>query len=137
MDQTLPPPRFQITDEQIAAVVTEFYAVVRQHPGLGPVFAAHVTDWAAHEAKIIRFWKNAIGLDKDYSGNPLAVHKAAGNVKPGMFIPWLGLFDSVLRRNLPAETAEAWSALAHRIGESLVMGLLAQRAGPPDLKTPL
>jgi hemoglobin len=137
MTQTLTPPRFDISDAQITAVVTDFYAVVRQHPGLGPVFAAHVTDWTAHEAKIVRFWKNAIGLDRGYDGNPMAVHKAAGNVRPGMFTPWLGLFDSILRRNLPAETAAAWSALAHRIGESMVMGLLAQKAGPPDLKSPL
>ena len=137
MIQTLPTARFEVTDAQISAVVADFYAAIRQHPGLGPVFAAHVTDWSAHEAKIIRFWKNAIGLDKGYDGNPLAVHKAAGDVRPGMFIPWLGLFDTILRRNLPPETALAWSALAHRIGDSLAIGLMAQRVGPPDLKTPL
>ena len=131
------PPRFDITDAQIAAVVEEFYDAVRQHPGLGPVFASHVTDWTAHEAKIVRFWKNAIRLERGYDGNPMEVHRAAGNVRPGMFIPWLGLFDAVLRRNLPEPTAAAWSALAHRIGESMVMGLMAHRAGPPDLKTPV
>ena len=136
MSQAL-PPRFDITDAQIAAVVEEFYAAVRQHPGLGPVFAAHVKDWAVHEAKIVRFWKNAILHERGYDGNPMEVHRAAGNVRPGMFIPWLGLFDTVLRRNLPEEVAAPWSALAHRIGESMVMGLLARREGPPDLKTPL
>lgn len=134
MDQPAIPPRFPVTDAQIDAVVADFYAAVRAHPGLGPVFAAHVTDWTAHEAKIARFWKNAIRLERGYDGNPMEVHRAAGNVRPGMFIPWLGLFDSVLRRNLPDDVAEAWSALAHRIGESLAMGLMAQRAGPPDLK---
>ena len=94
------PPRFAITDDQIALVVAEFYAAMRQHPGLGPIFAQHVKDWDAHEAKIIRFWKNAIGLDKAYDGNPLAVHRDAGDVRPGMFIPWLGLFDTVLRWRL-------------------------------------
>ena len=136
-DQPMMPARFDISEDQIAAVVADFYGAVRQHPGLGPIFAAHVTDWTAHEAKIVRFWKNAILMERGYDGNPLAVHRAAGNVRPGMFIPWLGLFDSVLRRNLPPETAGAWSALAHRIGDSLAIGLMAQRAGPPDLKAQL
>jgi hemoglobin len=137
MSQSVPVPRLAVTEAQIRAVVADFYAAVRQHPALGPVFAAHVTDWTAHEAKIVRFWSNAIGLNKTYDGNPLAVHKAAGNVRPGMFIPWLRLFDTVLQRDLPTETAEAWSALAHRIGDSLAIGLMAQRVGPPDLKAPL
>lgn len=137
MDKPGLPPRFDVTDAQIAAVVADFYAAVREHPGLGPVFAVHVTDWPAHEAKIVRFWKNAIRMERGYDGNPMAVHHAAGNVRPGMFIPWLGLFDSVLARNLPAREAAAWSALAHRIGQSLAQGLMLQRAGPPDLRAPM
>ena len=118
------PPRFPITDAEISLVVAEFYAVVRTHPGLGPVFAAHVTDWPAHEAKIAAFWRNAILMERGYDGNPMAVHKAAGNVRPGMFDAWLGLFDSVLKRHLRPEQAAAWSALAHRIGRGLRYGLV-------------
>ena len=127
------PPRFPVTDAQIDAVVAEFYACIRSHPGLGPVFAAHVTDWPAHEAKIARFWRNAILFERSYDGNPLAVHRAAGDVRPGMFEVWLGLFDSVLRRDLPAETAAAWSELAHRIGRGLRFGMEDRPAGPPLL----
>ncbi|MBP9184150.1 MAG: group III truncated hemoglobin [Fuscovulum sp.] len=127
------PPRFPVTDAQIDAVVAEFYACIRSHPGLGPVFAAHVTDWPAHEAKIARFWRNAILFERSYDGNPLAVHRAAGDVRPGMFEVWLGLFDSVLRRELPAETAAAWSELAHRIGRGLRFGMEDRPAGPPLL----
>ena len=122
------PPRFPVTPDQIDAVVAEFYAVIRTHPGLGPVFAAHVTDWPAHEAKIARFWRNAILLERSYDGNPMEVHRKAGDVRAAHFDVWLGLFDSVLRRNLPAETAGAWSALAHRIGRGLRMGVEDARA---------
>jgi hemoglobin len=133
------PPRFAITDAQITTVIDEFYAAVQSHPGLGPVFAAHVTDWDDHKAKITRFWRNAILNERGYDGNPMQVHKAAGNVRPGMFVPWLALFDRVLRRNLPPETAEAWSALAHRIGRGLAYGLMGMNedgtlAGPPSLR---
>jgi hemoglobin len=129
-------PRFAITEDQIAAVVAEFYAVVRTHPGLGPVFANHVKDWPAHEDKIIRFWRNAILFDRGYDGNPMIVHMAAGDVRSAMFEVWLGLFDSVLRRELPDDLAQGWSALAHRIGRGLRMGVedaRQQASLPPRL----
>ena len=133
------PPRFAITDAQIAAVIEEFYDLVQTHPGLGPVFAAHVTDWTAHKVRITAFWRNAILLERGYDGNPMAVHRAAGNVRPGMFVPWLALFDGVLTRNLPPETAAAWSSLAHRIGRGLAYGLMGMNedgtmTGPPSLR---
>lgn len=131
------PPRFPVTPAEIDAVVEEFYFLIRQHPGLGPVFAAHVTDWPAHEEKIARFWRNAILFEGGYDGNPMHSHRAAGNVRPGMFDVWLGLFDTVLRRNLPADTAAQWSALAHRIGRGLRYGLVEAQTdaqGVPRLR---
>lgn len=124
------PPRIDVTPEDIARVVTEFYAAIREHPGLGPVFAAHVTDWPAHEAKIAGFWRNAILYERSYDGNPLEVHRKAGDVRPGMFEPWLGLFDAVLKRNLAPEPAAGWSALAHRIGRSLRAGVVDRETLP-------
>lgn len=124
------PPRFEVSEDEIGRVVAEFYAVVRTHPGLGPVFARHVTDWPAHEAKIERFWRNAILFERVYDGNPTAVHIAAGDVRGPMFEVWLGLFDSVLRRELKPETAAAWSALAHRIGRGLRFAVEAAQGAP-------
>ncbi|MFN6977417.1 MAG: group III truncated hemoglobin [Gemmobacter sp.] len=128
-------PRFPVTAQQIDAVVADFYILVRAHPGLGPVFARHVTDWPAHEARIAAFWRGAILFERGYDGNPMQVHKAAGNVRPGMFSTWLDLFDLVLRRNLPPGPAAAWSALAHRIGTGLRAGLVESSTnGPPKLR---
>ncbi len=110
--------------------MAEFYACIRDHPGLGPVFAVHVTDWPAHEEKIARFWRNAILFERCYDGNPLEVHTRAGNVRPGMFDTWLGLFDAVLRRMLAPDTAAAWSALAHRIGRGLRYGVVEETTLP-------
>ena len=113
------PPRFDITRPEIERVVAEFYARIREHPGLGPVFAAHVTDWPSHEAKIADFWANTILHERCYKGTPVEAHVKAGNVQPGMFSTWLSLFDRVLDAELRSEQAAAWSALAHRIGRSL------------------
>lgn len=130
------PPRFPITHAEIDKVVADFYAAIRAHPALGPVFAAHVDDWPAHEEKIARFWRNAILMERVYDGNPMMAHRLAGNVRPGMFSVWLGLFDSVLQRDLAPQTAAAWSALAHRIGQGLRFGVTDREAfedGVPKL----
>ena len=124
------PPRFDITRPQIERVVAVFYAAIRTHPGLGPVFAEHVRDWPSHEAKIADFWANTILHERSYDGSPMVAHIKAGNVKPGMFSTWLTLFDSVLRAELRTDQAQAWSALAHRIGRSLRAGVVDRETLP-------
>ena len=46
------------------------------------------------------------------------------------------LFDETLHRTLPSDAAAGWSALAHRIGSGLRMGVENMRpvAGPPVLR---
>lgn len=127
---TLPPPRFAITEAEIDAVVARFYARVRAHPVLGPVFAGHVQDWPAHEAKIGRFWKGAILFQPGYEGSPMMAHRRAGDVAPGHFPAWLAAFDATLHEMLPPETAAGWSALAHRIGAGLRMGVADMGQAP-------
>ena len=125
------PPRFDVTPEQIDRVVAVFYAAIRRHEVLGPMFGRHVTDWPEHEEKIARFWRNAILYERSYDGNPMRTHMQAGDVKAEHFAPWLMLFDETLRRTLPEDSAAGWSALAHRIGASLRMGVEDLRDRPP------
>ncbi|OCX64647.1 globin family protein [Thioclava sp. SK-1] len=129
---TEPLARFEITSAQIEHVVGAFYTRVRAHHLLGPVFATHVTDWAEHEAKIARFWKGAILHQPGYEGSPMMAHRRAGNVFAGHFPVWLGLFDDTLRRELDPLAAAGWSALAHRIGAGLRMGVADVGKAPAD-----
>ena len=124
------PPRINLTRSDIERVVAAFYARIREHPGLGPVFAVHVDDWPEHEKKIAAFWANAILHERSYDGNPMQVHRKAGNVRPGMFETWLDLFDRILAQELTPDQAQAWSALAHKIGRSLRAGVVEQMQGP-------
>jgi len=117
------PPRFPITAEQIDLVMRRFYAGVRKDPVLGPIFNRHVENWPEHEEKIARFWRNAILFERSYDGNPMMAHMQAGDVRADHFDVWLALFDRVLDETLPGETAAAWSALVHRIGRGLRMGV--------------
>ena len=131
------PPRFDITRPEIERVVAVFYECIRNHPGLGPVFAAHITDWPPHEAKVARFWANTILHERGYDGTPVTAHTEAGNVKPGMFSTWLALFDTVLEAELTPQQAQAWSALAHRIGRSLRASVVERETfagGVPKLR---
>nr|WP_074969740.1 group III truncated hemoglobin [Paracoccus aminovorans] len=134
--QGMIPPRFDVTPQQIDRVVATFYAAIRRHEELGPIFAAHVADWPAHEEKIARFWRNAILYERSYDGSPMRAHILAGNVHAQHFAPWLMLFDETLRRTLPEDAARGWSALAHRIGAGLRMGVenMTPVAGPPVLR---
>ena len=136
MDSLL-PPRFNITRNEIESVVSVFYERIRNHPGLGPVFDVHVTDWPTHEEKVADFWANTILHEKSYEGSPMSAHIKAGNVKPGMFPTWLELFDSVLEEELSESQAAAWSTLVHRIGRSLRAGVVERdtlHGGIPKLR---
>lgn len=123
------PPKFPLERDDLDRVIAQFYAKVRAHPELGPVFAAHVSDWPAHEEKIGRFWRNAILHERVYDGFPQQVHMAAPEVREHHFALWLGLFDETVHAELDALTAERWSAVAHRIGRAFRMGI-AQRDQP-------
>jgi hemoglobin len=118
---------FEISPDQIDAVLARFYARIRVHPQLGPVFNGHIgtTDaqWATHIALITRFWRGAILREPGYDGNPMRAHMQAGNVQPEHFDPWIALFEEVATDTLPTDTARAWIALVHRIRRGLRMGV--------------
>lgn len=119
-----------LTAEDINVVVAKFYAAVRKDSTLSAVFNNHIDDWPEHEKKIAAFWRNAILRERSYEGNPMRAHQEAGDVTVGHFPIWLGLFDEVLMAELPEPLAQAWSRLAHRIGQGLSYGLAANTGVP-------
>jgi hemoglobin len=127
------PPRFDISRDQIELVVRRFYARVRSDAQLGPIFARHVDQWPSHEAKITCFWANAILHERNYDGNPMAAHLAAGNVKSQHFPRWLAIFDEILIQELSPPVAASWSALAHRIGRGLSFGVSEAARAPTEV----
>ncbi|MEZ5723138.1 MAG: group III truncated hemoglobin [Paracoccaceae bacterium] len=136
-----PMQKFDIAPEDIDRLVAVFYRRIRAHPMLGPIFARAVApedgpEWRAHEAKIAAFWRNAIGIDRTYAGNPMRVHVENRDVHPGMFSVWLDLFAATARDELTPRQAAGVEALARRIGEGMRYAVTQRgqvKGAPPRL----
>lgn len=115
-----------LDEAALAALVRRFYAAVREDDRLGPVFAAAVDDWDAHERRLIDFWTSLMLGSGRYRGNPARTHlRHAGRIQPELFARWLALWRRCSEQILPPAQAAAVQARAGRIAEHL-QRLLAQ-----------
>lgn len=99
-------------------LLRHFYADVRQHRLLGPIFAAHVEDWPAHLEKIGDFWSTMIGGPTNYYGAMPRQHMPLG-LRAEEFQAWLGLWEHNCRAWLRSDCAAALIARAHQIAARL------------------
>lgn len=102
----------------ILKFIRPFYADIRQHGVLGPIFNARITDWENHLAKITEFWALQTGGPAKYRGGFAGAHLPLG-LKPEFFELWLGLWDFNCTRQLPPAEAGEMSALAHEMARRL------------------
>ena len=102
----------------ILKLIKPFYADVRQHAVLGPIFNAHIADWPAHLEKIADFWALQTGGTSRYPGGFARVHMGLG-LQPEHFQNWLELWEFNNARSLPPADAAAMNALAHELGRRL------------------
>lgn len=106
-----------------------FYADVRQHTEIGPIFAAKITDWPAHLEKIADFWSGATGGPAQYTGAMPYKHLSLG-LEEKHFAAWLGLWHRHCRAHLPPREAAELIARAEAIGQRL-REIVAARGGFP------
>ena len=104
-----------------------FYADVRQHAVLGPVFNARIHDWPAHLEKIGDFWARQVGGSSTYGGGFASAHLPLG-IDREHFQHWLALWEFNCRRQLGESEAAEMIAVAHRLGDRLQL-VLAGRSG--------
>jgi hemoglobin len=128
------PPYASITEDAIAVLVDTFYARVREHPTLGPVFDAAIAPdkWPTHLATMCRFWSSVMLTSGKYSGNPVAVHRAVAGIERSLFADWLGLFTATASDLFAPEPAAAFATKAQRIAESLRIALFHRLGEPPE-----
>lgn len=101
-------------------LLRRFYADVRQHAEIGPIFAAHIADWPAHLGKIAGFWSGLTGGPALYGGGMAARHIPL-RLEEKHFQAWLGLWQRHCRAHLPANEADEMIAVAESIGQRLRM----------------
>jgi hemoglobin len=107
-----------------------FYADVRQHHEIAPIFAVHIEDWPAHLEKIADFWSGITGGPRLYSGAMPWKHVPL-QLKETHFAAWLGLWARHCRAHLAPPEADDLIAAAETIGQRLRQ-ILAQHAPPPS-----
>lgn len=110
----------------ILKLLKSFYADVRQHAILGPIFNARIHDWNAHLAKITEFWALQSGGNSRYAGGFAGAHMSLG-LEPGHFQNWLALWEFNNSRQLPAREAAEMDEQAHRFAGRLFT--VTQRRG--------
>ena len=98
--------------EGILKLVSSFYADVRQHAVIGPIFNAQIKDWNAHLAEITEFWALQTGGKSKYGGGFAGAHMKLG-LKPEHFQHWLQLWEYNNARHLAPSEAAGMNQLAH------------------------
>ena len=104
--------------DRIAVLLKHFYADVRQHHEIGPIFRAQIQDWPAHLEKIADFWSGATGGPPRYSG-PMPQRHFPLNLSQAHFEAWLDLWRRHCRIHLPPREAEEMIRIAEGIGDRL------------------
>lgn len=111
-----------IDEPMITQLVHAFYQRVRQDPLIGPVFAARITDWDPHLARMCEFWSSVMLMSGRYHGAPMPKH-AVLPVDATHFDRWLELFRATAREVCPPSAAERFIERAEMIARSLELGV--------------
>ena len=107
-----------------------FYADVRQQAEIGPIFAAHITDWPAHLEIIADFWSGVTGGPARYGGGMPMKHFPLG-LEERHFVAWLGLWQRHCQIRLAPAEAKELTAIAETIGQRLRQMIVLDAANRP------
>ncbi len=111
-----------VDEAMIERLVRGFYARVREDATLGPIFAARIEDWEPHLQRMCAFWSSVVLMSGRYHGQPMRKHLPLP-IDGRHFDHWLSLFETAARELCPPEAADHFIDKAHRIAESLELGL--------------
>jgi hemoglobin len=91
--------------ERLRLRLHHFYADVRQHRVIGPIFDKHVGNWPQHIATSAAFWTRITGGISCYAGNMPAKHLEL-ELKQEHFKVWLTLWEANCNTHLPPTEAK-------------------------------
>ncbi|MGH7941665.1 MAG: truncated hemoglobin [Limisphaerales bacterium] len=102
----------------LARLLKHFYADVRQHAVLAPVFNREIGDWPSHLETVAAFWARLTGGPSQYSGQMPAKHFKLG-IGASHFQAWLQLWRDNCTVYLGETEAREMIAMAQEIGRRL------------------
>ncbi|HAQ36663.1 MAG: preprotein translocase [Maricaulis sp.] len=111
-----------IDEALIERVVRGFYDKVRADDLIGPVFDSVVEDWEPHLLTMMDFWSSVLMMTGRYHGRPMPKHMRLP-IGREHFVRWLSLFEATVREECDGEAADLFVDRAHRIANSLLLGL--------------
>lgn len=118
------PLQDTITEDNIETMVYTFYARIRRHEVLGPVFNGRLEGrWKLHQENMVDFWSNVLLRTGRYFGNPLVKHRKVSTIERGHFDDWLVLFRETLDDIYTPEMVEVIHLAARRMAGGLTHGL--------------
>ncbi|MGE0752359.1 MAG: group III truncated hemoglobin [Variibacter sp.] len=115
-----------IDEAMIDSLVRAFYGRIRDDALLGPIFAARIKDWEPHLQQMCAFWSSVALMSGVYHGQPMQKHLPLP-VDARHFDRWLALFEATARELCPPRAADHFMERAHRIAESLELGIACTR----------
>lgn len=118
--------RTGIDAAMIETLVRTFYGRARRDPLIGPIFERNVADWDAHIARLCDFWSSVALMSGRYHGQPMVAHLPLPIDSPH-FDRWLEIFIETASEVCPPVAAAHFIDRAHRIADSLELGIAAQK----------
>lgn len=113
-----------VTEGAIALMVDRFYAAVRQHPTLGPVFNPRLEGrWDTHLAQMKDFWSSVLLRSGRYQGFPLGAHFDVPGLERHHFGDWLALFEQTLDAVFEPDVARAIHGVSRQFAQRFEFGL--------------
>lgn len=114
----------EVGEQDLARLVTRFYATVRADALIGPVFNDAIDDWPEHLEKLSAFWSSLMLTSGRYKGAPMAAHlKHRARITPAMFERWLALWREATDAEMPRGVAKSMQAKAERIAQNFKFAL--------------
>ena len=116
-----------IDEAMIERLVRGFYDRIQKDELVGPVLAARISDWEPHLQQMFAFWSSVALMTGRYHGQPMRKHLRLP-VDGRHFDRWLALFEQTARDLCPPKAADHFIERAHRIAESIELGVASANA---------
>lgn len=120
------------TREDIFKLVTTFYARIRKHEVLGPIFNRAIDNWDEHHDKITDFWESQLLFTKRFRGNPIEAHQRVDKnenhtITNEMFGLWLNEWFQTIDDLFKGEVAERAKHNARKLSVFMFMKIWEAR----------